>query len=302
MFLFWPQYGTLLTVTQLPFPTALLWVQDNIPLIISDFLPWHVIHEHRLVGKRHCCGLLKGWGATLEIEMQLDWGSPLGCRCPQSATGLTSALPSHYSPKAAGGQRYQVKWCYKINWTLCWGKCWRWWTERVPAENTSSFLKPPSELDWLQGRTAGLLAGAAIGIKHERPGRRWASVTRHFLRVGDATCARPVRLSEIGLDTPECTGVVSELQMEAMHGGKGSRCGADTRCRRHRAELLSQYTSDYSSSLKGFWELYSQLLIKMLLLWFKNKSKLQQQPKCSCHWFCWRNGAIFFFFWNTHIW
>lgn len=205
--------------------------------------------------------------------MQLDWRSPLGCRCPQSASGLTSALPSHYSPRAAGGQRYQVEWCYKINWTLCWGKCWRWWTERVPAENTSSFLKPQSESDRLQGRTAGLLPGDAIGIKHELPGRRGTSVIRHFLRVGDATCARPVRLSEIGMDTPDCTGVVSELQMEATHRGKSNRCGADSHCRRHRAEVLSQYTSDSSSSLKGFWELYLQF---MLLLWLKNKSKLQQ--------------------------
>lgn len=38
---------------------------------------------------------------------------------------------------------------------------------------------------------------------------------------GDTTCVRPVCLSEIGIDTPEWTEFVSELQMEATHGGRG---------------------------------------------------------------------------------
>lgn len=129
IFLFWPQYNTLPTATQLPFLNSSALssdIQEKIPFFISDFLPWHFIHEHQPVGEQHHCGLLKGWGATLEIGMQLDWRSPLGCWCPQSASRLTSVLPSHYSPRAAGGQRYQVEWCYKINWTLCWGKFWRW--------------------------------------------------------------------------------------------------------------------------------------------------------------------------------
>lgn len=56
---------------------------------------------------------------------------------------------------------------------------------------------------------------------------RRSSVT--FLQVGDATCALPMRLSEIGMETPDCTEVVSELQMEAMGMGRGGgdRCGAD---------------------------------------------------------------------------
>lgn len=132
----------------------------------------------------------------------------------------------------------------------------------------------------LQGQTAGLPAEAAIGIKHERPGRRGASVIRHFLHVGDATWALPVRLSEIGIDTPDCTGVVSELQMETMHGGKGNQCRVDTHSRRHRAELLSHNTLDCNNTRKAFWEIYSQF---MSLLWFTNESKVWQQHKCTCH-------------------
>lgn len=139
----------------------------------------------------------------------------------------------------------------------------------------------PETPEWirlrLQGRTAGLPAGDAIGIKHEGPSRRGASVIRHFLHVGDATCARPVRLSEIGIDTPDCTGVVSELQMEATHGGEGNRCRADTHSRWQRAVLLSQ---DYNNTLIGFWEIYSQFIS---LHWLKNESKLWQQQKCTCH-------------------
>lgn len=150
IFLFWPQYGTLPTAMQLPFLKALLWAQTSrkIPSLLVTSYPDTSSTNIHLWGNSTAVGLLGGWGATLEIGMQLEWRSPLGCPCPQLASGLTSALPSHYSPRAAGGQLYQVEWCYKINWTLHWGKCWRWWTERVPAENQSSSLKPPSESDW----------------------------------------------------------------------------------------------------------------------------------------------------------
>lgn len=107
----------------------------------------------------------------------------------------------------------------------------------------------PETPEWirlrLQGRTAGLPAGDAIGIKHERPGRRGASVIRHFLHAGDATCARPVRLSEIGIDTPDCTGVVSELQMEATHGGGGKAIDVERTPRADGTELLRQDALDF---------------------------------------------------------
>lgn len=37
--------------------------------------------------------------------------------------------------------------------------------------------------------------------------------TRHSLQLGETTCARPVGLSGIGIDTLGCTEVESELQM-----------------------------------------------------------------------------------------
>lgn len=82
IFLFWLQYNTLPTATQLPFLNSSALssdIQEKIPFFISDFLPWHFIHEHQPVGEQHHC--VKGWGATLEIGMQLDWRSPLGCWC-----------------------------------------------------------------------------------------------------------------------------------------------------------------------------------------------------------------------------
>lgn len=192
-------------------------IQEKIPFFIKDFLPWHFILTHPPVEERCCWGLRS---TSLEITTQLDWSSPSGCQCPQSALRLTSALPSHYSPRAVGGQSYQVEWCYKINWMLRRGKCWRWWTEESPRWELQLFPETSKRIGMrIQGQTAGLPAGAAIGIKHERPDQSGAPLIRHFLQVGDTTCARPVRLSEIGMDTPECTEVVSELQMEATHGG-----------------------------------------------------------------------------------
>lgn len=239
IFLFWPQYGTLPTATRPPFLVSSALssdIQEKIPFFIKDFLPWHFIHRHPPVEERCCWGLRS---ASLEITMQLDWSSPWGCRCPQSALRLTSALPSHYSPRAVGGQSYQVEWCYKINWMLRRGKCWRWWTEESPRWELQLFPETSKRIGMrIQGQTAGLLAGAAIGIKHERPDQSGASLIRHFLQAGDTTCARPVRLSEIGMDTPECTEVVSELQMEATHGG--TRRTADNHSIQHRAELLNQ--------------------------------------------------------------
>lgn len=61
-----------------------------------------------------------------------------------------------------------------------------------------------------------------------------------------------MRLSEIGMDTPECTGVVSELQMEATHGG--TRCNADNHSIKHRVELLKQ---DF---FRGYTEIEQQIL------------------------------------------
>lgn len=122
--------------------------------------------------------------------MQLDWSSPSGCRCPQSALRLTSALPSHYSPRAVGGQSYQVEWCYKINWMLRRGKCWRWWTEESPRWELQLFPETSKRIGMrIQGQTAGLPAGAAIGIKHERPDQSGASLIRHYL----CTSSAPVR-------------------------------------------------------------------------------------------------------------
>lgn len=93
----------------------------------------------------------------------------------------------------------------------------------------------------LQGQTAGLPTGAAIGIKHERPDQCGMLLIRHFLQVGDTACARPMCLSEIGIDTPEWTEVVSELQMEATHGGVGGwdQCSADNHSIKNRVDLLS---------------------------------------------------------------
>lgn len=76
------------------------------------------------------------------ITRPLSWTSPLGGWSPKLALRLTSAPPSHYSPRDLGGHCYQVEWCYKINWMLRWGKCWRWWTERAPARNHSSLQLP----------------------------------------------------------------------------------------------------------------------------------------------------------------
>lgn len=104
----------------------------------------------------------------------------------------------------------------------------------------------------IQGQTAGLPAGAAIGIKHERPDQSGASLIRRFLRVGDTAYAHPVCLSEIGMDTPECTEVVSELQMEATHGG--IRCNVDNHSIKHRVELLKQ---DF---FRGYIEIEQQIL------------------------------------------
>lgn len=73
----------------------------------------------------------------------LYWRFPLGGWSPYSAMRLTSASPSNYSPRDVGGQCYQVEWCYKINWMLRWGKCWRLWTERIPAQNNN-----PLQLPW----------------------------------------------------------------------------------------------------------------------------------------------------------
>lgn len=104
----------------------------------------------------------------------------------------------------------------------------------------------------LQVRTAGLPVGAAIGIKHERANRRGASLIRHFLQFGDTTYARPVRLSEIGMDTPDCTEVVSELQMEATHGD--ILCNAENHSIKYRVELLNQ---DFFC---GYIEIYQQIV------------------------------------------
>lgn len=76
--------------------------------------------------------------------------------------------------------------------------------------------------------------------------------TRVARRSSVTTCARPVRLSEIGMDTPECTEVVSELQMEATHGG--TRCNADNHSIKHRVELLKQ---DF---FRGYSEVEQQIL------------------------------------------
>lgn len=76
------------------------------------------------------------------ITRPLSWTSPLGGWSPKLALRLTSASPSHYSAMDLEGQCYQVDWCYKINWMLRWGKCWRWWTERAPAQNHSSLQLP----------------------------------------------------------------------------------------------------------------------------------------------------------------
>lgn len=54
----------------------------------------------------------------------------------------------------------------------------------------------------------------------------WPSVT---LQLGEATCARPVGLSGIGIVTIGCTEVKSELQMELVEGWENevSPCGVN---------------------------------------------------------------------------
>lgn len=180
--------------------------------------------------------------------MQLEWRSPLGCPCPQLASELTSALPSHYSPRAAGGQRYQVEWCYKINWTLHWGKCWRWWTERVPAENQSSSLKPPSESDW-DFRAKQL--DYRLGMQSELN-----MSARQAWRVGHPSLSA---LWRCYLHTPSAP-VRNWNRHTWLHRGclriadgghtwgEGNRCRADTHSRRHRAELLSLDTLGYNNA------------------------------------------------------
>ena len=52
---------------------------------------------------------------------------------------------------------------------------------------------------------------------------------RHSVQLGEATCARPVGLSGIGIDTLGCTEVESELQMgkERERENKANRCGVN---------------------------------------------------------------------------
>lgn len=97
IFLLWPQHGTLSTATQLPLLNSSALssdIQERIPIFVSDFQLWHFIHEHPAVGERHCCGLLQGWGPALEVGMQLDWRSPLGCLSPVSIGADISAAIS----------------------------------------------------------------------------------------------------------------------------------------------------------------------------------------------------------------
>lgn len=53
----------------------------------------------------------------------------------------------------------------------------------------------------------------AVRIKHEQPDHCGMLAIRHSLQHEGATCARPVGLSSIGIDTLGCTEVESELQM-----------------------------------------------------------------------------------------
>lgn len=80
---------------------------------------------------------------------------------------------------------------------------------------------PLGAVDWDLGWAAGWLAGkkVAIKIKHEQPDQCGMLAIRHSLQHREATCARPMGLSGIGIDTLGCTEVESELQM----GKKGKR-------------------------------------------------------------------------------
>lgn len=119
------------------------------------------LSTHPPVEERHCCGLRS---ASLGMGMLLDWSSPPGCWCPQSALRLTSALPSHYSPRAVGGQSYQVEWCYKINWMLRRGKCWRWWTEESPRWEPQLF---PKTSEWIGMRLEAKQLDYRLGLQSE---------------------------------------------------------------------------------------------------------------------------------------
>lgn len=69
--------------------------------------------------------------------------------------------------------------------------------------------------DWDLGWTAGWLAGkkVAIGIKHEQLDQCGMLAIRHLLQLRETTCAHPVGLSGIGIDTLGWIEVKSELQM-----------------------------------------------------------------------------------------
>lgn len=47
-------------------------------------------------------------------------------------------------------------------------------------------------------------------IKHERPDQCGILATSHSEHLAEVTCARPVGLSGIGIDTLDCTEVESE--------------------------------------------------------------------------------------------
>lgn len=62
------------------------------------------------------------------------------------------------------------------------------------------------------------------------------------MQLGEATCARPVGLSGIGIDTLGCTKVESELQMgkEREKETKANRCGVNVHSiKPHRDGLFS---------------------------------------------------------------
>lgn len=78
IFLFWPQYGTPPTATQLPFLNSSALssdIQVEIPSFFIDFLPWHFICNHPPVGERHCCGLLEEqpWRSEWSLTEDLHW-------------------------------------------------------------------------------------------------------------------------------------------------------------------------------------------------------------------------------------
>lgn len=139
----------------------------------------------------------------------------------------------------AGSRRwsYRAECSHKINWTRRRGECGRWWTERGSRSNPKHSPPPQGSVERDRGRGAwmpGWLADwlgerlrSELNMRDLDP--QGMLLVRHSLQLGgEGTCAHPMSLSGVGIDTLGWAEVKLELQMGKERAGGGAQCWAAT--------------------------------------------------------------------------